>query len=101
MMYFLGFYRYSRTGKHKLPVFSPMVDFKSNGIPKLRNFLPFVNQTGSLSFKQKANIGLSHLFILLLLGRIIHEDHTFGLLFSGGRFATGLRSFDQYSPHRV
>lgn len=100
MTNFLGFDRYCRTCKHKLPVFLPMVYFKPNSIPKLRNFLPFVNQTGSFPFEQKTNVSLSHLPILLLLSRVIHIDNTFGLLLSRGCFTTSFRSLYQYSTHR-
>ena len=56
MMNIFGFSRHRRTCKHKLSIFVSMVYLKTNGIPKLRNFLPFINQTRSFPFKQKANI---------------------------------------------
>ena len=42
-----------RSCKHKLTIVISMINFKPNGIPKLRNMLPFINQTWRFSFKQK------------------------------------------------
>lgn len=100
MMDFTEFNRYCRTGKHKLPVFIPMVYFKPNSIPELWKFLPFVNQTGNFTLKQITYVGFSHLPILMLFGGIIHIYNTFCMLLSSCRLATSFRSFYQYSTHR-
>ena len=76
-----------------------MVYLKSDGIPKLGNFLPFINQTRSFPLKLKANICLRHLFVLLLFGRVIHINNAFSLLLCCSCFATSLGTFYQDSTH--
>lgn len=99
MMNIFGVSKYRRTRKHKLSILVSMVYLKSDGIPKLRYLLPFINQTRSFPLKQKANICLRHLFVLLLFGRVIHINNAFSMLLCCCCFATSLGAFYQHSTH--
>ena len=90
--------RHCRTCQHKLSHIMSMIHFKSNGIPKFRCQLPFVNKARRLTFEQDGRVNLCHLHISFQRGWIIHIQDALCLLFSSSSLATPLWSFYQYSP---
>ena len=70
---------------------------KSDGIPKLRGYLPLVKQTRMLSFQQllRSQIRFEEVFFHLL--GVIHIDHTLGLLLGGSCLAAPLGAFNEES----
>ena len=81
-----------------MAVTGTMVHVKSDGIPKLRGYLPLVKQTRMLSFQQllRSQIRFEEVFFHLLV--VIHIDDTLSLLFGGSRLAAPLGAFNENAP---
>ena len=79
-----------------MAVTGTMVHVKSDGIPKLRGYLPLVKQTRMLSFQQllRSQICFEEVFFHLL--GVIHIDDALGLLFGGSCLAAPLGTFNEH-----
>ena len=95
---FLCVRRHGRTGQHKLPQFSPVVNFKPDGIPQLGCQLPFVNQPGRFPSQKPLGTQLGHGDVLLFCFRVVHVEDAFGNLLRCGGLSAPLRPFNQHGP---
>ena len=77
----------------------PVVDREADRVPELRCDLPFVDQSGTSSREQFADVYLGKAEVLFLPVWIAHVENACRLPFAGGRLSAPLRPFDQNGSH--
>ena len=87
--------RNGRSGQNEMPDAVGVVHMKTDGIPEFWSYLPFVDETGRVSFQKFPYVRRGLCQIAFQRIGIRHVEHAFGNLFASCRLATPLWPFDQ------
>ena len=98
-VFFVHLRRHSTSCQHKHPTLSGLVDRRTNGIPKRRNFLPLINQPRIRPLQQSIWSLLGQLTIGHAPTGIGKENRAFRYLLGCRCFSTPLRPSYKNRPH--